>query len=407
MDHIGADCQNLINDYLTSSNMTILKSVSKRWYTEYKNNLYITIREVALYDAELVPYLVEIGIKLPKYVHIWIIKNGSLEILEWLESNNYKILDAKQYFVDKNIFNSLANIATKKGDLKIMKWLYNKKCFANCGTFMVAVTNGNLENMKWLKSIGYGKSNGAIFDDTALTGNLENMKWLKSIGCPFGRFTLQNTARNGNVESMKWLKEIYPLEYVNYKSICEDAAYGGNLENMKWLVDQGCTFGSNALNFAAVNGNLENIKWLISKGCKFDKHKFIISESCNLDTMKLMLSMGCRIPYHLPYIHAKNGKLENIKWLIEIGCQLSGHTFKEAAELGNLEIMKWLKEEGCELNEKTFVGAAVNGNLKNMEWLKSNNCPYNKALFLEEKGNIEDGDPITRRTFDWINNNLK
>jgi ankyrin repeat protein len=410
MERIGADCQNLINDYLTWSNKTILKAVSKRWYTEYKNNLYITIREIALYDAELIPYIVEIGMKLPKYVHVWIIKNGSLEILEWLESNNYKISDANQYFAVENNSGCLGNIATERGDLKIMKWMYSKHCLSNYWTFILAARNGNLENMKWLKSIDYDANmvHRDTFDAAASNGNLENMKWLKSIGCPFGHFTLPNAAINGNLENMKWLvKEISSLADMNYKSMILEAAYNGNLENMKWLVERGCTLDSKVLYWAAENGNLENIKWLISKGCKFHDITFVASRSGNLDTMKWMLSIGCKIPEYFPRIDIKTGKLENMKWLKEIGCKFTIHTFRQAVEVGNLEVMKWLKKEGCLLNEKTFVGAAINGNLKNMEWLKSNNCPYNKALFLETNGNVETEYFISCRTFDWINNNLK
>ena len=40
-----------------------------------------------------------------------------------------------------------------------------------------------------------------------LNGNLKNMKWLKDNGCPCDTLTFSNASKNGNLENMKWLKE--------------------------------------------------------------------------------------------------------------------------------------------------------------------------------------------------------
>jgi hypothetical protein len=330
MNSIGPDCRKIISEYLTPSNRTILKQVSKEWYKEHKNYSNILIKEIAVHDAELIPHLVASDIRLPKEIHTWIIQSGSLPILKWLEENGYKIYDEPYvaYQSNENTYH-LADIATEKGDLNIMKWIHSKNCFHDYLTFSKASKNGNLENMKWLLSINF-KFDRETFDDAALNGNLENMKWLKSQGCFVSTRTLSYAALNGN------------------------------LDNMKWLLSNGCDpeYDGSVFYQAIVNGNLENMKWLKEAGCRFDDFSFKTA--------------------------ARYGNLETMKWLKEQGCEFYRGTFEAAAKNGNIKNMEWLKDQGCKFDSGTFEAAAENGNIENMEWLKANNCPYNKASLLQK-----------------------
>lgn len=99
--------------------------------------------------------------------------------------------------------------------------------------------------------------------EAALHGNLENMKWLKSIGCHWDTDVFAVAAAKGNLEIMKWLREndcpwdFRPFSY---------ATRQGNLENMKWLYSNDCI-----PYFDAYKAYPENVRWLKEVGL-FDRH---------------------------------------------------------------------------------------------------------------------------------------
>jgi len=157
------------------------------------------------------------------------IKNfcGSISMLEFATDKRNK----NKYIVNEKTTYYLGNVEMFKYMKKNYLKIKNTK-----NTFEMAASNGNLENMKWLKENGC-PWNVLIFAEAALNGNLENMKWLKENGCPWNAWTFGYAAYNGNLENMKWLKENgCPLD----ESTFADAALNGNLENMKWLKENGC-----------------------------------------------------------------------------------------------------------------------------------------------------------------------
>ena len=125
-----------------------------------------------------------------------------------LEIDNGKL----RSFNIKNFYGSISMLefATDKRNknryvMDVEKYKYIKT--NNKDIFAEAAENGNLENMKRLKQIGY-PCDEYTFEKAAINGNLKNMKWLKENECPWNANVFLNTALKGNLENMKWLKKI-------------------------------------------------------------------------------------------------------------------------------------------------------------------------------------------------------
>ena len=112
---------------------------------------------------------------------------------------------------------------------------------------MIAVSEENLDNLKWIKR----RYNLDIRDYNITLTNIRHfgiMKWLHQNGCPSREDSL-------------------PI-----------AAFHGDLETMKWLYDKGCSWNRKRTFWqAALQGNLNMMKWLREKECPWDDTIFLMA----------------------------------------------------------------------------------------------------------------------------------
>lgn len=112
-----------------------------------------------------------------------------------------------------------------------LDWIFKDKYYPQTESSCMAALNGDLENLKWLKSNGY-KFEPNTLNCAAINGNLEILKWLKANGCDFDELTMSIT-------------------------VCIVLKDHNLIENIKWLNSNGCVWGE--------------IYWNYSEDLKFDK----------------------------------------------------------------------------------------------------------------------------------------
>jgi len=107
----------------------------------------------------------------------FITKSTTLKLVNW-----YKFLYPKSY---RNVIKFESIISY--GNSELLDLYYNSRKILSIFNlsvhhFLLAVSNGNLDNMKWLKRNGY-PCNTWTFKAATINGNLDNIKWLKENGC--------------------------------------------------------------------------------------------------------------------------------------------------------------------------------------------------------------------------------
>jgi hypothetical protein len=103
------------------------------------------------------------------------------------------------------------SFAAKNGHLDVLKWLRSQDppCPWSEYTCTHTAQNGHLEVLKWLRAQNppcpWDKYTCAY---AAKNGQLEVLKWLRSQDppCPWDKWTCTWAAKNGDLEVLKWLR---------------------------------------------------------------------------------------------------------------------------------------------------------------------------------------------------------
>ena len=315
------------------------------------------------------------------------------------------------------------------GNLSVMKHLYkvfpgDKKESHDEETFSDGAKNGNLGNMKWLKSIGC-TMNISTFSSAAEKGKLMNMKWLLENNCPIDGTVFTSAAKNGNLRNMKWLlekkipmednktmnaaivrKDLTNIKWLFYNGCTGGidtvayAAYEGDLETMQWMFFHGAPLYYHTLRCAFYNGNVENMKWLVSLGCDLCEIGYHHdTEKWNSEAVKYLRSVGCEWGEWTSFHISRYGTLEDLKWLKEDGYELDGCLMEGAVDIEDMDKVKWLRSNGCPWDEFSFSSAAFSRNLDMMKYLHSNGCPWDESVF-ESVDNYEEEEG--KIIMDWL-----
>lgn len=166
------------------------------------------------------------------------------------------------YFNKWNEFSEyeICNIASKNNWFDLVKWanVNNYICYWSTQTCFNAITNGNLDMLKYI----------------LINGDLDGYDYLQECA-----------AEEGQLEIMKWLDE-YGYKIVSHK-ICAAAAYDGHLHIIKWIIQSGYMWNESVCESALKGDQKEIIEWLKLNGCK------------------------CKGKYHLGYNQYKNKKLND------------------------------------------------------------------------------------------------
>ncbi len=262
------------------------------------------------------------------------------------------MVSTARYGHSENVFTA----AAMSGSLVNMKTLLQYKFLWSFDTFIAAIKNGNLGNIKWLHEKGcswvlpctgrmrrYGRSNGSkVFKNAIEHGSLENIKWLVTNGCQGDKYTFPDAVEYGNLDIMKWLFDCgYELSSYTFSKAVDH----GDLDLMKWLFDRGCKM-IDAMRHAVCHGDLDNIKWLFDRGCKLTEWAF-----------------SDAIRY---------GNFDIMKWLFEKGCPYDPNVIENAIsviESGNMDIVKWLSQRGLISSDCLFSASAITRNVETINWL--------------------------------------
>lgn len=271
---------------------------------------------------------------------------------------------------------------------------YRSKIGRTGAAMLESVSDGNLENMKWLMwGSDYNrddvKESGFIHDgfhhyksnvesDSDSDSDSDSSSSSSSIDNNNQGWTVECVAVDQEADDSDEdppLKDGYPWDERTFRV----AAREGNFEIMEWLYERGCPFtgvGQRGFCGAALNGNLENMKWMKARDDTWDEQIFQSA--------------------------AMNGNLENMKWLrnptwldlkgeLRTGkpCPWNGWALKAAVEYGNLDNLKWLfnptdcgdsqaNRDGCHIKvgdfcyvSKIFSKAVEKGRHEIVEWLLS------------------------------------
>ena len=126
---------------------------------------------------------------------------GDVEALEWLIQQ----LDAKGvgWRARSEVY---SYVAAKRGQLKSLQKLREKRCGWEVQTCMWAAKRGHLEVLQW------ARQNGCEWDEdtcfmAAKGGHLEVLQWARRNGCPWDARTCQAAAREGHLEVLQWARQ--------------------------------------------------------------------------------------------------------------------------------------------------------------------------------------------------------
>ena len=106
--------------------------------------------------------------------------------------------------------------------------------------FRAAVSDGNLDVLKWGETSGYELDKILDKDeiaDAALHGHLEVVKYLRKLGISWDESTCSHAAKNGHLELLKWCRANQCPWNV---WTCRLAAKNGHLELLKWCRANQC-----------------------------------------------------------------------------------------------------------------------------------------------------------------------
>ena len=179
---------------------------------------------------------------------------GDVEALEWLIQQ----LDAKGvgWRARSEVY---SYVAAKRGQLKSLQKLREKRCGWEVQTCMWAAKRGHLEVLQWARQNGFPWNVETCFH-AAMEGHLEVLQWARQNGCPW------------NAET------------------CRAAAKGGHLEVLQWARQNGCPWNAETCGWAARKGNLEVLQWARQNGCPWDKNTWKRAKS---NCRAYLIKHGC------------------------------------------------------------------------------------------------------------------
>ena len=262
--------------------------------------------------------------------------------------------------------------AACRGDLGIIKYLYDINMVSLDNVYLGAVQFGHLDVIKFV--------------------------WEK--GCN------HSDVVGGHIHILQWL---YDNDLISVDvSVSRKVASSGNLESLQYLHSKNFPLLDDSVFLAAIaSTNIEMISWLHDLECPivhkrgqfFDSYLptdvAIANNSDNLlQILKLLFEWGSEFDDYNCGQVAKTGNLEGLKYLYSCGCKLDETIIKIAAKNGHLHIIVWAREQGCEWDASACNAIIKHNHIDVLKWLRGINrdtcglvsneteiCPWNKKSF--------------------------
>ena len=179
------------------NNLDILKYLNK-------NNYYFCPKvycdAINNKNIKIIKWLRKKNVELNEYAFHEAAKIGNLKILKLL----------KRYNCDWN--SVTCNHAISYGNLHSLKWLLRNGCWLDISSFNIAVESGNMSMIKYiynkcLHDLSYPWWNSFACDIAAKKGDFSLLKWLRSKYCPWDVNCIYNAIKNNHFEIVKWAIE--------------------------------------------------------------------------------------------------------------------------------------------------------------------------------------------------------
>jgi hypothetical protein len=187
------------------------------------------------------------------------VEENFLDTLIWLQYN--QILPS---------WHEGRDIAAEKGNLKILKWLYQQGMVMDVNTANYAAAFGHLDILNWLTSLDppvYPDSRGA--NATASRGFIFILEWLKDNRIYPSLAGLDNAALKGHPNTVKWI--VQHLNIIPTAEIANSAAKNGHLEILNWLAQQRVFPDRRGVLGVIGNNHLKTLKWMAQQEFQFDE----------------------------------------------------------------------------------------------------------------------------------------
>ena len=241
------------------------------------------------------------GIKCSKQACIFAIENENMEAINWLyETMGFNCLGCTNLFKEALSQNKLIHeiygkfyeiLSTQNfsvsplahnGNLKMIKWLYQRNIALFGTSIDQAACSGDLNIVKWLHWHEAGATYRAM-DNAATRGYLDIIKWLASHrdeGC--SPYAMDFACQNGYYKIVKWIKK-------RSKKTCRSRIEHGSHDSYRWAIiykhykivkllfkNEDILYIGNFLQCAIVYSSLEIIDY-IAKRTKKEDLKYIIN----------------------------------------------------------------------------------------------------------------------------------
>jgi len=255
--------------------------------------------------------------------------------LEWGENHSYKINKKLMY---RN--------AIHFGNVDVLDYLQNrfdyKRKFLKTKLFHLAMVNGEVSKLKWLKKnrCPYDKS---ILTD-AMYGDAKIYNWIVK-NCIWYDKQVYEIIKKDDIGKLKWVVHSVP-KLSNY--VCEYASELNNFRILKWGVYKKFKYNYLTSSNAAMHGNLEMLKFLLKHNCTWNE--LLIVEA------------------------AEYGHKHIVEWCIENKkYKMDKYACAEAAKNNHLDMLVYLRENGCPWDVNTYISARNHPLI--FKYVLDNNCP--------------------------------
>lgn len=252
-------------------------------------------KDVLVYLFENLDEEMLMPLKTDRYLCARASEGDHFELLKWLREENGCCLDRWPYD------GTAATYPAQRGDMDMLKYMYENGCLVNYGTIASAAKGGHIHVIEWLLSVGCSFDKYCC-EEAANGCQLKTLKWLRNRGCPW-----------------------------NINECAKSAAYGGQLNVLQWLhEDMGCVLNERIYSWASNGENIDMYLWLKSKGFPWNMTATTkAAQMGSLILLQFLVDRGCPLDH-------------------EICCRL-------AAYRGQLEMLKWLKPRVSHWDSRNFL----------------------------------------------------
>ncbi|SHO33547.1 Hypothetical protein BQ3484_479 [Cedratvirus A11] len=166
-------------------------------------------------------------------------------------------------------YNQIASMGPAKQHIGIIRWCLSKGEITT-PIFTAAACSGTVQDMDYLKSLGYYAPTPSLYFAAMRSGRRENLQWLKDNGCSSLPDDLASYVLDGKVDRSP-------------------------LPCLEWCHEQGLRFSPFLLEKSVIQGKMQVFHWLLNKVDMSDRYllsRFIAVsiDMCNLEAFTALLT---------------------------------------------------------------------------------------------------------------------